>query len=351
MRYELELIADQVYIETLARDPSIKTAQSVIGGAADAIIGGVVSFVKEQWDPNRPVESVANFLVPGLLWATGLRWIGVAYTVAEALGMDMKGFWTKIKDGIMSLVSGIFTAKKADPSYHMSEEEASGKIKSVVSNAMEGSATGKEDKQKLEELAKEHSFKNDVNDALEVKAFALRLQKNPLASSIIKEAQFMSKIVGFFIRLISFLIRKAFVSLGIISVIGGATGLLGLQKKPEASPGEPGQAQSESTQQPKTTYKMSPNIPHELFDVHRNEPGSVWIEKGRIDNIESILTNWVVSAYPDVNPDKLKDAPSFQAMVSKFNSRNSLAHGIDILAVPKPFERKIDIVFSIVQGL
>lgn len=346
MNASLEYIADSLIIEALAKDNSmIITAQD--GSISSSVAQSVKSYVESQFDKTRPLASITAFLGRGLLWSMGFKWMSVLYTVAEALGFDWKSFWSSVGRGITAFVKTLIESK-----HKASESEASSSVYGVVQNSFANSFSGDVDKKKLVEIASQGKFASDMRDALRIKEAAIRIQKNP---NIVKEASILSlfrgKLARFFIKTISWLVKTALISLGLVSVAGAVSGLVGHKN----APGEEDQGDQDDQPNLPKQQRIQPakNIPQHMLAVHRNDTSSVWIEKIDIDSIEDLLKNWILSVYPQLssNMDAIENSTSFQSIVNKFNTRNRLAAGLGMLSVPHPYQRKIDIVSSIVNGL
>lgn len=340
MNSSLECIADTLIMEALVKDDPnfVRTAQD--GGIMGTIAQGVKDYVSDIYDPKRPVSSIVSFMGPGLLWKLDFPWISVLYTVAEALGFDWKAFWSKVGSGIASFVKNIIGSKQKP-----SEDEASTQINDVVKDGFQNSFTGEVDKEQLLDIAKHKKFGENLRDALEVKAIAIRLQTNP---RILKEAGvlniFRGKLSRFFIRTITWLIKTALISLGLVSAAGGANAVINKEKGTNT--------ETQSSEAPIYKLQVSPNVSPEMFTLHLNNMSNVWIERGEINQVEDLLKSWILSIYPQLQ-DKISDienSENFQNIVNVFKSRNKLASGIGMISIPRPYQKKSDIVSAIVNG-
>jgi hypothetical protein len=353
MNGELTYIADCIIIEALGKGEIQKTAQDSF---LATIVNHIKSFISDQYDAEHPLASIAAFFAPEILWALPFGgWLSVLYTVAEALGFDWKPFWTSVGNGIVSIVKSILSIRETNPSYQAPPEQVSQQVNNVVSEAFDAHFTGEEDTAKLLEIAKQKvstSFKKDLNDALEVKAIAHSLERDPIVKEALLGRLFKRKLSGFFIRLISWIAKTALISLGFASGAALLSGITGqpLKQDKEDTTGGGSQISKEQLKAPK--LEMSPSVPRSLFEVHRNDTGAIWIEKGNIENVEDYLLSWTLNAYPQLakDKDKLRSSSGFQSVVSAFRARNSFASGTGLIAMPKPFQRKIDIVSAIVNN-
>jgi hypothetical protein len=343
----LEYLADCIIIEALAKDDlSIKIfAQE--GGAMASVADGIKSYVHSLWDPEKPIASVMAFLGRGMLWSMGFKWLSILYTVAEALGFDWIGFWDSVKNGITKFV------KEMLPKGKIPQDLMSSKVNSVVANAMSQHSTGDVDQEKLKDLATgkvKLSFEQRLQEALEVKAIALQLEKNP---KLIKSAGVLSlfkgKLSRFLISMISWVIKTGLISTGLVATAGAVSGLVGLHKDAPSGEETP---KEDLGKQPIYKLPLSPNAPQELFAEHHNDINAVWLERGSIGEIENIIMSWVLNVYPQFQKyeEDLQNSSGFQSVVGKFRNRNRLATGLGFFSVPRPYMRKIDIVSEIVNG-
>lgn len=337
MNANLEYLADSLIIEALAKDESlIVLAQENI---VSSVASGVKDYVADIYDSKRPLASIMAFMGPGLLWRLNFSWLSVLYAVADALGFDWKSFWSTVGRGIVEFVRTIISSRAP-----ASQEEAGSHITEVVSNAFENNFTGEVDKEKLLDIARKRSLANDISEAKELKALAIRLEKNP---GLIKKAQvlrlFRGKLSRFFIRMISWLVKTALVSLGFVSAEGAVAGLTGTTR--ESTEGEEAGGPIESLQ-------ISPNVSQDMFEVHPNDMSRVWIERGDINTIDMLLKQWILGMYPQLSEqiDDIASSSAYQSILSAFRERNRLATGLGMLSIPRPYQRKADVVAAILNS-
>lgn len=337
MSFELNYIADCVYIEAVAKDTMVKNADGILGSIGSSIM----SYVKSLYDPKRPIASVLSFLGPGILFRLGFPWLGVLYEVADVLGFDWISFWDGVKENISSLLKSI-TSSGEKPS----EAELSSGIDQAVKSSAAQNFHNDPDLSKLKDLATSGKLSTDISDARDLMHFASKYQSD---KSIIKTAgipgRFFSKVVKFFVRTISWLVKTALVSLGFAAAGGAISSIFKTDNsKPNSSPNE-----EDITP---ISLKTSPSIPSDLITSHRNDLSNTWIERASIEDIDSLLLSWILQTYPQLKgkQSELLNSSSFSSMRNKFLSRNRLATGLDIISIPKPYTRKIDIVSEIVRG-
>jgi hypothetical protein len=311
-----------------------------------SIAGGIESYVKSIYDPRRPAASIAAFIAPGLLWKLRFHWLMILYTVAEALGFDWKSFWSTVGRGIASLVKP-FLGLNGRVRKKIPGDVATSHIRDVVNNAFSNNFSGEVDTGALLNIVKKHKFDSDINEALDIKSVALKLQNNP----IIKEAigipsVFKMKLVRFFTKIIVWLVITSLVSLGLVSAAGAASGAI-----KHFTDSEDGEESAENNEGDQPIYKLtvSPNAPQDMFTVHPNNMSNVWLERGDINNINNILVGWVKSIYPTLNIENIQSSSAFNSVLNKFRTRNRLASGLGVISIPRPYERKADVVSAIVN--
>ena len=332
MNASLEYLADSLFIEALAKNDSmiVLAQQDIIGSVAES----VKNYVSDIYDPNRKLASIMAFIGPGLLWKLNFPWLSVLYTVAEALGFDWKSFWSDVGRGIVRFVRAIISSgTKAAP------DEMNTQVNDVVSTSFNNNFTGEIDKTKLMNIALQNKLGADISNAMELKVFALEFRKN---KNLIKTAQaslLRGKLARFFIKTITWLVKTALISLGFGSAAAAVSGLLGVNREPSED--------NDSL----NALEVSPNAPGEMFEVHPNDMSRVWIERGDINSIDGLLKNWIVSIYPQLNDkiDEVASSSGYRSMLAKFRERNSLAMGLGMLSIPRPYQRKADIVSEIVS--
>lgn len=326
MRSELQYIADSIYIEKLLKDDTIVSlAQD--SSVASSVIGMLKSYVFSVFDTNRPIASLASLFTSGLLWNLKSKKLAILYTLAGALGFDWKAFWGKFGEEMTSFAKEIMSAEKKPDA-----ATTNSKVNQIATNAVSSSFTGSPDPKALSNLANTMPDSNQSDDIGYVLA-------NIRSSNIIKTAGIKSKIASVIIRITGWL--------G-ITVLGMIAGYLVYKHfSPDEKSNTPGTPHGLGN-----LIKMSPNASQELFSVHRNDMSSIWIEHGDIEDIDNTLLGWIFSAYPQFQKykNKLVDSSIFNSMVDKFKERNKLANGLNLISIPRPFQRKIDIVSIVIRG-
>jgi hypothetical protein len=320
MRPELQYIADTIFVESFLREDYMKIAIAQDNSIGSTILSGLKSYISSVFDKNRPISSIASLFTNSLLWSLKSKKLAILYTLAGALGFDWKAFWSSLGASITDFVKEIISSRKpADANTTHS------KVSEMVSNAVSSSFSGDVDKEKLNEMNQQGILQslNTVNN-----------------KNLIKTADMKSKLAGVLIKIVGWLI---------VTVLG----MIGLSELGKVLSDKDSKKSEESTEQAQgigKLIKISPDAPQDLFSLHRNNMSSIWIEHGEIENVDSILLEWVFSAYPQLEQyeSQLKNSSGFDSMVQKFKDRNKLAGGLNMISVPRPYQRKIDIVSAIV---
>lgn len=340
MRPQLQYIADTILIESMLKDDDIKIAIAQESSIGSTLIGGLKSYVFSIFDKNRPISSIASLLTSSLLWALPSKKLAILYTLAGALGFDWKGFWNALGGSITTFVKEILSSgKKADGT------QTASRVNEAVSNAISSSFTGNIDKAKITEMAQQGELKSDAQKTDDFSLLVSGIRNDP---KLIKIAGVKSKLAGTLIKVVGWVIVSILGILG-LTELGKA-----FTSKDSDKTNTDSQQQSQETQSQGTgkLIKISPNAPQELFSIHRNNMSSVWIEHGDISEIEDTLKSWIFSAYPQLEQyeSQLLHSSSFQSMLAKFEERNKLASGLGFYSIPRPYQRKIDVVSMIVGG-
>lgn len=351
------LFINRLYQQQYGNKIALAEEQSFIDKATKGVSDYISSkFTSEKLSENL-FGTIMDFMGPGLLAGLGFPWIAVIYEVVGALGVDWSGIWKSLGN------SAIEIAKSATKGEKLTEQEVYNKVEKATESAFQEHTTDNIDEQKLQEIAEKHS--KEIGLATE--------SNNYFDQSIIKESgifSFMGRkalggsaraargtISGIFKKVIPWLITRALISLGIVAGVGAATGIVGIKpsdkketekniQKPESE--EPDIKQREPIHSYEISYTVNPN----LFEFHRNDPGMIWLENGNINNIKSILSGWIFSAYPQLLNEKenIINSSSFIQVENMFRNRNKMAETLQIYSVPKPFQRKIDIVAYITNS-
>lgn len=312
-------------------NPKIATA-----GLAGDVWDVITSYVGGHWDGKKPLASVFSFLGPGLIVSLGFPWLAIAYEVASALGFDWIGFWNSMINGVIGLVKGLIGGSEKP-----TEEDAHKSVEDLVSKNLEANIdTSKVDEQKLAELA-QTSGGVSLPKAAGGERIGKIIKQAGLFGAAAKSRGLLSVI---FKKVLPWVITRALVALGFAVVGGAVRGLVGKKTSPaEEDAGE---------DSPIYQLKVSPDVSPDLLEYNGNGPGAVWLEQGSISSIPEYLSGWIFNAFPQLQNEKsqIEHSAGFNQVVKMFNDRNKLANGLNIYSVPKPFQKKIDIVSYIVNS-
>ena len=305
-----------------------------------SVESGIKSYIAEHFDKNKPVASLASLFGRGLLWSMGFKWMSILYTVAEALGVNWVSVWSKIGNWASTFATSIINSGKK-----LTQQDISQKVNDVVNQSFQDSFTGEMDTSKLNNLSKKFSF--NMQNAHELKALAIKLQSDPNITKLAGKQGLIRKLIMFFVRTISFAVKLALVSCGFVAVAGAITGLVGYMKDKSTTPDADPNANAK-------IFKLivSPNASPDMFAVHQNNLSGVWIEDGEGANIEPILKSWILNIYPQLQSrySDIVSSSAYQNMLAEFNKRNRLAAGLGMFSIPRPYQRKADVVSAIVNG-
>lgn len=333
-------LAATLYINKLYQEQQPKIALAQSGGFIDNVLSGIKEYISNKYKPEKPFASIIGFLGPGLLFRLGFPWLALAYEVADALGFDWIGFWDSIKNSVIEIIKASWSAKEKP-----SQEEMHQKITAATDQALDQNISDKIDEEKLNELAKKSQGVSMPTSTGSNNIFYLIKQAGLLGSAV-RSRGILSRI---FRKIIPWTITTALVSLGFAVGGGAVRGAVGIKNTPTEDDSSSGQAST--ARDLISAQKISPSTSPNLFEFNRNDEGSVWLEKGNINDIQNIMSSWIFNAYPQFNNEKeqIINSPSFIEIENMFKSRNKLASGLGIYSVPKPFERKIDIVSYIIN--
>lgn len=301
------------YLENLTHTQELnKSAQGVLSG----LVSGVSEYVKGLYDPERPVESVLAFIAPGVLFRF-FPWLAVLYEVAEALGVDWKNVFTSIKDALKDLLDNAHTTK--------SNVEL-GKIENIVDSAFSQHQDGPVNKDKMDQLAQKYG--NQYFNGFHKTAFGVK-----------------SKLIRVFVRTFSWLIKTVLISLGF--AVGGGILSSVMPKDKENILGNKEEKSIDTSLPDKVKVKLNPAPINPLYlKQHPNNYRNIWVEKLSVDHIEDVLISWAIDMYPQLqsNKETFFDSPVFNKVVRMFKERNKGVEHLNVMAVPEPFERIVDIV-------
>ena len=118
MRGEAQLLADQIVLEAFLSGKHPLQKQAGAMDMLDSVKNELVSYFRSQYDENRPAASILNLVTPALLVKIGgpLSWLGWLLLFAQTVfGLDLRGVFQSIIDGVKGLVGGDEGTTKVSP--------------------------------------------------------------------------------------------------------------------------------------------------------------------------------------------------------------------------------------------
>lgn len=336
MNANLSYLADCLIIEAYLKEEGLEATAQLSG-----LMGSIGDYLKSQFNGEHPVASILSFLGSGMLWGISPK-LSILYSLAQAFGVNFEGLWESL-GGVIEKVIGF----KKQNGEAMPASDAESIIEQGAKSALQ-SNMGEMDEEKVNEIAQKAGLvKTQHFKDARIKKFAKEIK----IAGIFGRSR--SGFMGLFWRVIVWLLKTSLISLGFMGAAGAARHFFGADKPKEESESNTNQPASfQQTVSPLLRkLPVSSNSPG-LFSEHRNDMYSVWLEKADINDIDDTLMSWVVAAYPALATmkDKIEETSTFQSMVRLFQQRNARSSGVGMVAVPPPFQRKIDVVRPIVSG-
>ena len=374
---------NEVYRGLLGRTAEEVAFRKIADGSIMEGLGEkIVEWIKAQYDPEHPVASIVAFVAPDILWGFNPL-LAIVYMVADALGVNFRELFTEIWGQIGELAKGLVSgtvggasqqptadANNAENAPAYDENAIFGRINQIVSDAIDRLLPDEVVPKKPQELAEAMSKVVASRKMRMIKiagplAWIGEIFGGSAAKTAIKTGGFKA----FLKTLIGWICRKMWGGLVFAGVAGSIAGLADYKHKtPEEERGQilptewggskDGQPGISGQNPPQTTNSLiqklprAQNLPYDMTQFHENGPAGSWMVKGTVDDIEAILMKWVLSAYPVLAPhqEQLSASTAMHTVYNKFLQRNKMAQGLQVLAVPAPYETKIDIVAEIVNG-
>lgn len=336
-------LATTLYMNRLYQEQRPKIALAEEGGFIDSAISGIKDYVSGLWDAKRPLASVVGFIGPGLLFKLGFPWLSIAYEVAGALGFDWIGFWDSIKNSVVEIFSGAMKGQKP------TQEELHSKLVEETDENLAAHIHDKVDEEKLAELHKK-SQGAEMPKTSGIKSISYLIKQAGIFGAAAKSRGLLSTL---FRKIIPFALTTLAESLGFATAGGAVRGVAGVKSDKDSPNSETStEPQAATTRDLINQLKISPNADPDLFEFNKNDPSSVWIENGNIGNIQNVLSSWIFSAYPQLSNEKYKiiNSPTFIQVENMFKNRNKMGQALQIYSVPKPFQKKIEIVSYIINS-
>jgi hypothetical protein len=337
MNANLSYLADCLIVEAYIKEEGLETTAQLSG-----LMGSIGDYLKSQFNKDHPVASILSFLGSGLLWGISPK-LSILYSLAQAFGVNFTGLWESL-GGVIERIVG-FHKTNGEP---MPANDAESIIEQGAKSALQ-SNLGEMDEDKVQELAQQAGLikTQSFNDP-RIKKFAKQIKTAGIFGR--SRGGFM----GLFLRVIVWLVKTALISLGFMGAVGAARHFFGADKPKEEEESGPNQHASFQQTSSPLLHKLpiSSTAPSDIFTAHRNDMSSTWIERFDINDIDNEIMDWIISAYPQLATmkDKIEETSAFKSVVNLFQQRNSRGAGVGITTIPRPFQRKIDIIAPIVSG-
>ena len=346
---ELQFIKDTMEMGRLFHEPSMhKTAQDGVSG----VLSSIKEHVSGIYDPKNPVESALGFLGPGILWILGFRWIAGVFELAQALGFNWTHFFTSIKEKLRPFVAGLAKGQEGDSST----------IDSAVASSANEAFGDNLDIGQLQDVVKKYT---SIDDMLFIKKVAIRYQADSNFMHNIEKwmngalgRRMRKGILGFIIRLMSWVIAAVLISAGFAIAGGVAAKILGVKKKQEEPADTSGEAQKASTEQSnsgetqsktdtsKVKLVQNEHADSNLFTTTYNDSSHVWLLNMSVNDIKETLIKWAQELYPQLSDKSAFESSSqFNHVLQMFRDRNKNTN-VEMMAVPQPFKSIKEIVDS-----
>lgn len=319
--------------------PMRKTAQTV-----EDISSKVGDHFKSLYDPNNKVESILAFMGPGILWVLGFPWIAGLFALAEAFGFSWKDFFVSIKEKLRPILTSMVESKEGNAQ----------DIHAAVSAAANESSSDTVDPGKIPAAIEKFE---SINDMLIIKKIIKNADLKEQIEKLLSKGvgnRMRKGILGFIIRIVSWVITAILISLGFALAGGAVSSLLGTNKKEPTDAANPtnstdSKVETVSNKSPTTNAALVLNgdAPQELFTETFNDENHVWLMHSNISQIKSSLIKWAQQLYPQLtNLAAFDSSSSFNRTLKLFQDRNKAKDNVDLIAVPQPFSSIKDIVDS-----
>lgn len=343
-RAELQFIKDTQEMELLFYDPSmVKNAQDFSG-----IMKSVKDHISGMYDPNNPVESFLSFMGPGILYTLGFPGMSIIFGIAQALGFDWTKFFVSIKEKLRPLITSLVNGGSTDQST----------INSIIQDSAGEAATDNLNVEQLKEIVEKYS---SLQNMLIIKKIAYRATVDDNFMHNIEKwlgkasgHRLRKGVMGFIIRLMSWVLTAALVSVGFAVAGGVVSHFVGSNKPSEKSDtvqntnveaDVPNKSETKPNKQ--TVLVLNKAADPELFNTTFNDNNHVWLLNHNVNNIKNLLIQWAQELYPQLsNSSAFTSSSAFNNTLKLFQDRNKGAENLELLAVPQPFKSIKEIVDS-----
>jgi len=367
-----EYLNDLLIVKRFFDDPFIKQAD---GGFLTNASNELHNLLKSSFDKDRPLESLLDFLAPGLIYSKLGSWkLSALYMIAsKVFGVDFKTIFEYIKNGIKYAIN---------VGYQFTEET----VKTFVDRALETSVPKNPDISKVPETLNE--IKNIKKTSSIDETYLLidnfrdnfdRFYKlsedqklNLIKNGGIKEYFSARAILTLLKSLLTFILTSCFSSFKIFLIAAGISGVLltifNIKATSVAQPTAGVQTQEVSDKSESLLSKvlhtsrptaeslqtaLPQNLPEALksytsfgSEMHSNSSNSVWIERFPSSEIKDVLIDWIIKVYPKLKGKEeiIKSDRSYNTVVGLFNKNNPPEVEQYITIVPKGFNSIKEIV-------
>ena len=333
-----------LYVNKLYQEQWPKIVLGEDGSLIDNMIGGVKNRFNRLFDTskNSLVMNFLSFLGPGFLIGLGFPWFGVAYEVADALGFDWPGLWNSLKDSLLKIFSPSSSGEKP------TREELHTQLEESTGEALQKNVKENVDEEKLEKIRQKTGGDQQMPAHTGMTSTKKLIKKAGLIGSALRSRGLLMRL---FKKLIPWAVTTLAVSLGLAVVGSGVAGALGVgPDSKKEGPGEGGETASK-TRDPIHSLQMAPNPDPDLFEFNKNDTGSIWLENGDINNIQNILLSWIFAIYPSLKQKQpeIVSSKAFIEVENRFRKGNEGAQNLQTYAIPRPFQRKSEVVSYIVN--
>lgn len=344
----LHFIKETAVFRRVFFEPSMhKTAQDGIGSVITTIKEDIQNKIENG--KSHPIQAVLSFLVPGMLYMFGFKWIAVVYELVAALGFDWDHFFSSLREKLSALFSSSDSNQASDaPTIPTNVSEAD--ITAIVSQCAQEAFGGQVKPEAVAEVVDKYG---SLEDMLFIKKLAQK-SKDPLIMQKIEQllssstgGKMRKGVLGFIIRLLSWLVSAALIAAGF--AIGGSvvSALIGTHKKPgetATDPAKPAPEAKSLADEKGVKLLLNPEASADLSTETFNDAEHQWMLNQNINGIKEQLISWAQELYPQLKDPAAFDAsPKFTDTLRMFQERNKNP-AIDVVVVPPPFTSPKSIV-------
>lgn len=329
---EISFYADTLIVhEALLSDTMIKQA-----GVLSTIKDGIVNYFDSHSDPDDKVGTLLNFLAPGAISMLIGGWLGPTFGLAmRVLNIDVSSILKSLYSGVKELVNN-------------NKQVTSSQVDDLVHSTVQAS-TG--------EQVQTASFEQQMKDAKFLKLAVINFHEGKVSEAdmkvIFKSADRRSKTIGILGKLLSWILKVAISSAGLMVAGDAVNKMLG---RPNAfdktiQHGKPveGPAATPVRTSTQTKFPVNPN-----YNDAQHTSGS-WIENypNNQAGVENMLLSFVKEVYQGLDSldSVIKSSPGFKSTVDEILWFNHSAAGDPIVFLPKFFTSKKQLVDHFIDDI